>query len=184
MFLESKTCPDCKTEKPFSEFDSITIRGKPVLGSYCKPCRRIRNNITGKKHYQKNKERVLAHQAEFRKQPGYNSKHREYKKKQIENLTDGIVANWLAVKLKTTAEEVKKVPGLIETERSRLLLNRKLKEFNQDENFRMCSACYDKKPIEEFRLRTERRKGKEPYTYRSGQCKKCESIIKNSYGKK
>lgn len=187
MGIVDKTCTDCNISKPLSEYDQYIRKGKLSISNFCKTCRRKKNNANGKLYYENNKVKVLERQAKQHGTPEYNEKHRGYKKSQNERLTSGIVASWLAKKTNTTAEEIRKVPGIIEAERSRLLLLRKIKEHDtKDENLRVCSHCHDKKPIDEFRLRTERRPGKEPYTYRSGQCKPCESKIKNSYtnGKK
>jgi len=183
--VTDKHCADCGQVKPIADFDVITKNGKQQYGTYCKEHRRARNNTTSKKRYAANRESILQKEAIFRKSPEYNKKQSAYKKKEIEQLTDGIVVSWLAKKLNLSTEDVKSIPGLIEAERARLTMLRKLKLLtNKKEGWRICSHCCEEKPVDEFRKRTERRKGKNPYTYRSGQCKKCESKIKNSYGKK
>lgn len=186
ILTDFKICTVCKTEKPISEFDVLQKKDqKPYIQGFCKSCRRIKTNARSKIYYQENIEKKRAYEVERRKLPGYSQKQLEYKKKHQEKLTDGIVAWWLSQKMKIPVPEIYKIEGLIEAERSRIQLNRKIKEFDTaDPDFRVCSKCFDKKPIEEFRLRTEKRYGKKPYTYRSGQCKICESLIKNSYKRK
>lgn len=185
MLPESKTCNDCKINFPISRFDVHTVNGKQRPSAYCKDCRRIRNRKTGKTYYAKHKEKIKQRESSYRAKPEYKEKHRAYKKNQNEKLTSGIVVSGLKVKLNLSTAEIRSVDGLIEVERSRILLNRKIGQLEvPPEGFRKCSHCETVKEIIEFRVRTERRKGKPEYTYTSGQCKKCESKIKNSYGKK
>lgn len=180
-----KTCFACKLEKPISEFDINMKCGKEVIGSYCKPCRRIKNNARNKGYYLKNKDRIISNQIEKSKTPEYRAKQREYKKKQNEILTANVVATGLAKKFKTTTDKILKIDGLVESERAKLILKRKIKELEiSDPNFKICTRCEEKKPIDDFSIRTENKKGKGPTSYRSGKCKKCTSEIKKTYGKK
>lgn len=186
MQTELKTCSTCNVSKPLSEFDIVfqKAKGRSYVEGYCKTCKKEKRRIYGLKYYAENSEKRKAYEQERRKRPDYNVNHRKYKKQHMEVLTDGMVASWLSQKMKIPVSEIYKIEGLIKAERARLKLSREIRKIEtSDPNFRVCSKCEEKKPIGEFKVRTEHRKGKQPYTYTSGQCKKCESIIKNSYGK-
>lgn len=187
MCQELKTCSTCNIPKPLTEFDTVFQKSKGIsyTEGYCKACKKEKRRVYGLKYYAENKDKRKKYEQERRKRPDYNVNHRKYKKQQMEVLTDGMVASWLSQKMKIPVAEIYKIEGLIEAERGRLKLSREIRKIETaDPNFRVCSKCNEKKPISEFKVRTEHRKGKPPYTYTSGQCKKCESIIKNSYGKK
>lgn len=130
MNLYSKTCPCCNIEKDISEFDSHFIKklNKIKIYSYCKECRRKRNNESSKAYYKNNRDSCLQYQKKFREKAGVKDKRREYKKKEYTELSDGIVASILAQQLKTTSSDIKDIPGLIETKRNQIKLIRKLKE--------------------------------------------------------
>lgn len=180
--METKTCSICDDDKPLSEFDLYRKKGVDNgYASYCKSCRREKHRVYYKDYYRENESARKAYQAARSKTKEYREAHVVYKKKNREVLTDGYIASLLASKMDISTAEVYKIEGLIEAERTRIKLHRKLRELSNTDEFRICSHCGTKKDIEEFRLRTENRKGKEPYTYRAGQCKPCESKLKNKY---
>jgi len=52
-----KKCSICKKLKPFSEFYAM----KQYLGSYCKPCKKIKNRKWAKDNPEKNRAKSLKH---------------------------------------------------------------------------------------------------------------------------
>lgn len=185
MCQETKTCSICQVPKPISEFNVVKKTGKnPYTESYCKTCAKEKRKAYDAKTYQKNREKRRAYDAERSKSPEYKKRQVQYKNNHKAILTNGFVAYLVSKKLEIPIPEVYKIDGLVEVERTKILLNRKIKSIeSSDPNFRYCSRCEEKKPIEEYRVKTERKKGKEPYTYTSGQCIKCiREIRRNYYG--
>lgn len=84
--VAEKTCPRCGTTKPVAEFYK-NKRTKDGLQAYCKPCQNAARARSRKAHpgehqryYAKNKERVLARQAEARAADleGYRARKAEW----------------------------------------------------------------------------------------------------------
>lgn len=184
--METKICSCCNTDKPITEYD-VTKRG--YMLSFCKSCRRIKNNKCAKAHYQNNSDAKKAYAAQQRLKPGYNERQRKYKVEARKNLTDYQVVGGISKRLNLTAKEVKEIPGLIEAERSRLKVYRKIRVIcHGDPNSKICSDCEKRKDISKFRMRTDKRVSRPNYTYRSGKCIECERKYnkerRKSYGKK
>lgn len=130
---ETKHCSDCNDDLPISEFDCYFIKSRNYhrISPYCKACRRIRTNKSSKAYYRNHRDDRLEYQKKARETEEYKAKHREYKKNQRENLKDCIVIDGLARRLNVNAEAVRSIPGLIEVERNRLLLHRKINNNGQ-----------------------------------------------------
>lgn len=183
--METKICTKCNTDKPITEYD---VRKNGYVLKFCKSCRRIKNNQSSKAHYQNNRDAKKAYASAQRLKPGYSEQQKKYKVEARRKLTDYQVVGGISKRLNLTAKEIKEIPGLIEAERSRLKVYRKIKDICYgDSNSRICSACDERKDISQFRMRTDKRVSRPNYTYCSGKCIECERKYnkerRKSYGK-
>lgn len=181
-----KTCTVCKEYKPISEYNSRQKKGQNrYVNGYCKTCEKAKRKAYDAKNYEANREKRRSYDSERCKSPEYKQRQAQYRRNHKKRLTNGIVADLISKKTGLKTADIYKAEGLIEAERSRLLLYRKVKKLeSSDPNFRYCSHCGDKKSINEFTYRTENKKGSKSYSYRSGQCKQCiRKIRKEYYGK-
>lgn len=183
--METKICTCCKKNKLLSEYN---VKKNGYILTFCKLCQREKVRIAGRSHYSRNKKAKAEYYINYKKTATFSEKKRIYKREISKNLSDTIVVNWLSKKLKTNAKEIRSIPGLIEAERTRLKLHRKLAEIRKgDSETIVCSCCNKRKPIDFFKLKKDSRRGPD-YKYRSGKCWECEKKYNNErkkrYGKK
>lgn len=130
---ENKICPKCEVEKPRTKefFYFSFVKGKGLVPcGYCKDClreytmKRQNENIehyravkkeSQRKYYEKNKE-------ELRRKKNLKQK------KEVEILSDRIIKKKLYAYYGITAKEADENPELIKIQRTKTLINRKLKD--------------------------------------------------------
>lgn len=134
---EVKKCPICEETKSTNEFYLYysKVRDTTRVSNYCKPCGKVKSNARAKIYYQKNKERCRASSKAYRvkNKESIRIKKREFKRKYSKELHDVYVSEYAAKALKTTMEEVRKNPELIEAYRNNMKIKRIIREHNGKE---------------------------------------------------
>lgn len=136
--LKEKRCPLCDKVKPVKMFGSYysKSRGKYRIQNYCKDCEKPEKNRRSAEYYERNKEKVKAYARSYRRNPKYIPRRKKlearFKVKYRQELKDCYVADAIAQKIGVSATEVRKVPGLIEVERTRIQLIRKIRSKNNE----------------------------------------------------
>lgn len=138
MAPQFKTCPCCKNSKPTADFDKYfnSKKGVEVIQTYCKQCRRERNNSKSKDYYVANRENrqeyARSYRADNSNKEKINIGMRKCKQAQRENLQDCYVVKNLSLKHGLPAAEIRSIEGFIQLERNTILLKRKIKELCQN----------------------------------------------------
>lgn len=144
-----KWCPRCNQHKPLTAFDTYwaKTRNKHRLQPYCKECFKQSARERAAAHYERNKEKKIAYNREYRKDPAKKEKVHEANRKRLkarrDAATDSIIVGYLNRTTKAPAAVIRQHPELIENFRSYLLLTRAIKtKQREQQNNRRAESPY------------------------------------------
>lgn len=140
--IKEKTCPICKVKKQIGDFGKYYSkeRGKDRIQNYCNDCTPAEKTKRSKDYYKKKGDKVRNYQKNYRAENRemIRPKKRAFNEKYRKEIHDLYVIDQIRQTTGLSASDIRTAPDLIETERARIKLIRKIKNLkNEKQNGRL-----------------------------------------------